>query len=449
MYQSDERGRLLIDESGEYIPREEYYLEGIHCSPFAFAIQAKQLDRQYGKNRDPGNVNLRHYIITFSPEDRERYMLDGELAQQLTMEWIHQCFPGLMGIIGTHTDGHLGGGSIHCHVFLNPVQWREEPSLLHAQRLFPVGYKSSESPAMHKEARERLNDLFRRERLQNTDSRSRADRWISDGEFWARRRGQEALERRNGRIRENGEMPEETEFVTEKERIRRAVDACVRQCPETADFPDLLRNQFGVTVREEKDRWRYALNGEEKGYSGQTLGTRYRKDSVEKRLEALRQGKKDPFLASPGTHYEEYPLSRRDVPRVLEQQHIRDAAGLRAHLEKLRTGIGTLLGLYPKYRQIYADAFRNFCARRNELKRLRDPRRTERPISWKEYHEEMMRALKIRLQAREEAESLLTEARCMEKSLPYLEEVLPRLPERLEPEKQKTISRSVMDRDDR
>ena len=125
MYQSDERGKLLIDENGEYIPREEYYLEGIHCSPFAFAIQAKQLDRQYGKNRDPWNVNLRHYIITFSPEDRERYMLDGELAQQLTMEWIHQCFPGLMGIIGTHTDGYQGGGSSQCHVFLSPVQWRD------------------------------------------------------------------------------------------------------------------------------------------------------------------------------------------------------------------------------------------------------------------------------------------------------------------------------------
>ena len=60
-----------------------------------------------------------------------------------------------------------------------------------------------------------------------------------------------------------------------------------------------------------------------------------------------------------------------------------------------------------------------------------------------------MRALKVRLHAREDAESLLTEARHMEESLPYLEEVLPRLPERLEPEKQKTISRSVMDRDDR
>ena len=449
MYQSDERGRLLIDESGEYIPREEYYLEGIHCSPFAFPMAAKQLERQYGKNRDPEEVNLQHFIVTFSPEDREKYLLDGELAQLLTREWVRQCFPGYIGVIGTHTDGHLGSGSIHCHVYLCTVRWREEPSLLQEPLKTPAGYKFAVSPGQYREVRMRLYSLFRRERLEDLDAYSRADRWISDGEFWARRRGQEALERKNGRIRENGEVPEETEFVTEKERIRRAVDACVRQCPETADFPDLLRNQFGVTVREEKDRWRYALNGEEKSYSGQTLGTRYRKDSVEKRLEALRQGKKDPFLVSPETHYEEYPLSRRDVPRVLEQQHIRDAAGLRAHLEKLRTGIGTLLGLYPKYRQIYADAFRNFCARRNELKRLRDPRRTERPISWKEYHEEMMRALKIRLQAREEAESLLTEARCMEKSLPYLEEVLPRLPERLEPEKQKTISRSVMDRDDR
>ena len=49
----------------------------------------------------------------------------------------------------------------------------------------------------------------------------------------------------------------------------------------------------------------------------------------------------------------------------------------------------------------------------------------------------------------EEAESLLTEARHMEESLPYLEEILPRLPERLEPEQQRTVSRSIPERDDR
>lgn len=313
----------------------------------------------------------------------------------------------------------------------------------------PAGHKFAYSFSQYREAQMRLGSLFRRESLEDLDFRTRAPRWISNGEFWARLRGQEVLNRRNGQLRSAGELPEKAEFVTEKERIRRAVDECVRACPETAEFPELLRSRFGVTVLEEQDRWRYCLNGDEKSYSGHTLGMSYRKDSVEKRLEALRQGKKDPFLVSPETHYEEYPLSRRDVPRVLEQQNIRDAAGLRSHLEKLRAGIGKLRGLYPKYRRIYADAFRTFCARRNELKRLLDPRRTERPIAWKEYHEEMMRALKARLHAREEAESLLTEARRMEESLPYLEEVLPRLPERLEPEQQRTVSRSIPDRDDR
>ena len=188
---------------------------------------------------------------------------------------------------------------------------------------------------------------------------------------------------------------------------------------------------------------------DEKSYSGHTLGMSYRKDSVEKRLEALRLGKEDPFLPSPELRYEEYPISREDVPRVLNQQHIRDASGLRAHMEKLRDTMKTCLRILPKYRQIYADAFREFCARRNELRRLRDPRRTERPISWEEYHEEMMRALKKRLHAKEESESLSVEIRGIEEGLPYLEEVLPRLPERLEPEQQRTVSRSIPERDDR
>ena len=449
MYQSDEHGRLLIDETGEYIPREEYYLEGIGCSPFAFAIHAKQLARQYGKNRDPGEVNLQHFIVTFSPKDREKFLLDGELAQQLTREWVRQCFPGYIGIIGTHTDGHFGSGSIHCHVYLCSIRWREEPSMLREPLRTPAGHKFAYSFSQYREAQMRLGSLFRRESLEDLDFRTRAPRWISNGEFWARLRGQEVLNRRNGQLRSAGELPEKAEFVTEKERIRRAVDECVRACPETAEFPELLRSRFGVTVLEEQDRWRYCLNGDEKSYSGHTLGMSYRKDSVEKRLEALRLGKEDPFLPSPELRYEEYPISREDVPRVLNQQHIRDASGLRAHMEKFRDTMKTCLRILPKYRQIYADAFREFCARRNELRRLRDPRRTERPISWEEYHEEMMRALKKRLHAKEESESLSVEIRGIEEGLPYLEEVLPRLPERLEPEQQRTVSRSIPERDDR
>ena len=449
MYQTNDHGKPLVDENGEYIPREEYYLEGIGCSPFSFAIRAKQLERKYGKNRDPKGSNLQHFIVTFSPKDREKYLLDGELAQQLTREWVRQCFPGYMGIIGTHTDGHFGSGSIHCHVYLCSIRWREEPAMLREPLLTAAGNKFQCSFGQYEEAQMRLGSLFRRERLEDRSIYSSANRRITTGEYWAQQWGQEVLNRRNEQLRSIGELPEKTEFVTEKEQIRRAVDECVRQCPETVEFPDLLRSRFGVTVLEVHDLWRYRLNGEVKSYSGHTLGMGYRKESVEKRLEALRQGREDPFLLAPEPHFEEYPLTKEDVPRVMDQQHIRDASGLRAHMEKLRDTMKTCLRILPKYRQIYADAFREFCARRNELRRLRDPRRTERPISWEEYHEEMMRALKKRLHAKEESESLSVEIRGIEEGLPYLEEMLPRLPERLEPEKEPAVIRPSMDREDR
>ena len=246
MYQSDEHGRLLIDETGEYIPREEYYLEGIGCSPFAFAIHAKQLARQYGKNRDPGEVYLQHFIVTFSPKDREKFLLDGELAQQLTREWVRQCFPGYMGIIGTHTDGHFGSGSIHCHVYLCSIRWREEPSMLREPLRTPAGHKFAYSFSQYREAQMRLGSLFRRESLEDLDFRTRAPRWISNGEFWARLRGQEVLNRRNGQLRSAGELPEKAEFVTEKERIRQeaAVAAERSQQIKNGDRSDRIRTYY-------------------------------------------------------------------------------------------------------------------------------------------------------------------------------------------------------------
>lgn len=431
------------------IPREEYYLRGIHCSPFSFPMAAKRCTEQLGVIGRDSPVIMHHFIIAFHRDDVTEFNLDGETAQQIVEEWVRRCLPGFLCVIGTHTQGSQRDPNIHCHVIVNSVRLQELPSEMEHPVTVRAGRRFRTSKATFLEMKQILRSLFRRYHLRGWEREDRSGRRVSDRERLASSRGQRKLDRKNEKIRKSGGTVSETEFLTDKEKIRRAVDACIAQCSDEAQLRIMLALEYGISVWDKGELWQYRLEESDRSFSCNSLGRRYWGISIRDRLERQQEGKEDLFLSSAEPHYEEYPLSREDVSRVLDQQHIRDASDLRAHMEKLRDTMKTCLRILPKYRQIYADAFRGFCARRNELRRLRDPRRTERPISWEEYHEEMMRALKKRLHAKEESESLSVEIRGIEEGLPYLEEMLTRLPERLEPEKEPAVVRPSMDREDR
>ncbi len=65
MFQHDElTQKLILDDAGNMILREEFYLDGINCSPFSFDTECEALNDKWKKNQDYNDIKSHHYIIS-------------------------------------------------------------------------------------------------------------------------------------------------------------------------------------------------------------------------------------------------------------------------------------------------------------------------------------------------------------------------------------------------
>ena len=123
MFRYDEyTNKPILDENGELIPREEYYLDGINCDPFTFDLECRELNEKYHKNQKYNEIKSHHYILSFDPKDVTENGLTGEQAQQLGLEYAKKNFPGHQALVCTHTDGHNESGNIHVHIVINSLR---------------------------------------------------------------------------------------------------------------------------------------------------------------------------------------------------------------------------------------------------------------------------------------------------------------------------------------
>ena len=67
-------------------------------------------------------------------------------------------------------------------------------------------------------------------------------------EYRERQRGQQKMDERNRRIREDGYEPVHTKYSTIKEQLRQAVDRAVEMTKDEQDFIRIMREQFGIAV---------------------------------------------------------------------------------------------------------------------------------------------------------------------------------------------------------
>ena len=81
-YQHDEKTKtLLLNEYGQPMLREEFYADGLNCTPETFDLDCSGTNRTFNKNRRPGEIKSHHYIISYDPRDASDYGLTGEKAQ--------------------------------------------------------------------------------------------------------------------------------------------------------------------------------------------------------------------------------------------------------------------------------------------------------------------------------------------------------------------------------
>ena len=70
IFKHDElRKAPILDQNGNRIMRDEFYLDGLNCEPYSFDAACQQLNREYQKNKNKNEIKSHHYIISFDPRD--------------------------------------------------------------------------------------------------------------------------------------------------------------------------------------------------------------------------------------------------------------------------------------------------------------------------------------------------------------------------------------------
>ena len=127
--------------------------------------------------------------------------------------------------------------------------------------------------------------------------------------YWAKRKGQAALDKENASQAATGEPPKQTKFETDKEKLRRTIRTALSSAVSFEDFSGKLLQQ-GVTVKESRGRLSYLTPDRTKHITARKLGDDFDRAAI---LEALTQNAQNAARAVEApTPKQEYPHSIKD-----------------------------------------------------------------------------------------------------------------------------------------
>lgn len=281
MFRYDEyTNKPILDENGELIPREEYYLDGINCDPFTFDLECKELNEKYHKNQKYNEIKSHHYILSFDPKDVTENGLTGEQAQQLGLEYAKKNFPGHQVLVCTHTDGHNESGNIHVHIVINSLRKYdiEKQPFMTQRSEYRAGCKHHLTKNYLIHLKQSVMDMCHQEHLHQVDLLTPAEKKISDREYHANRRGQKKLNERNKQMQSEGITPRQTKYQTQKEFLRTAIENAAASAGNLDEFQQLLAENYHVTLKISRGRFSYLHPERSKPITGRNLGTHYEKD---------------------------------------------------------------------------------------------------------------------------------------------------------------------------
>ena len=218
-YQHDEFHLVpVLDESGNMLLREEFYLDGLNCNPETFDLECELLNQQHHKNNAYDEIKSHHYIISHDPRDNADHDLTGERAQAIGLEYAKANFPGHQALVCTHTDGNNGTGNIHTHIIINSLRKFDIEPQTYTERPIDckAGYKHHLTKDYLKHLQKSLMDICQREGLHQVDLLSPAADKITQQEYHAQRRGQLNLDIANMELLGDGITPMHTTFETNK-----------------------------------------------------------------------------------------------------------------------------------------------------------------------------------------------------------------------------------------
>lgn len=283
LFQHDETtGKMMLDESGRPVLREEFYMDGLLCNPDSFDKECEITNNRFHKNLKESDIKSHHYIVSFDPED-VACGLTGARAQDLCLTLAKKVFPGYQALVVTHTDGTNHSGNIHTHIVINSVRKYnvQRESYMSQPHDHEAGYKHRSTDKFLKYFKKEIMEMCQKEGLHQIDLLSPADTKITDKEYRVQQSGQEKLEKTNEKIMAAGLKPTADKFQTQKQYIRDAVDACAPICKNFEEFQAELFEKYNISVTDHRGRYSYLHPERNKQITERALGTHYGKEYLE------------------------------------------------------------------------------------------------------------------------------------------------------------------------
>ncbi len=309
-----------LDENGRLVLRDDYRISSLNCGDEDFAIACMRSNLKYGKNQKREDVKSHHYIISFDPRDAPDNGLTVDRAQALGEEFCKTHFPGHQALVCTHPDGHNHSGNIHVHIVINSLRIAEVPLLPYMERPADTreGCKHRCTDAAMEYFKAEVMEMCHRENLYQIDLLNGSKNRVTEREYWAKRKGQAALDKENASLAATGEPPKLTKFETDKEKLRRTIRTALSSAVSFEDFSGKLLQQ-GVTVKESRGRLSYLMPDRTKPITARKLGDDFDRAAV---LEALTINAQNAARAA------ETPLPRQEYPRSIKDRLQRGKAAV-------------------------------------------------------------------------------------------------------------------------
>ena len=294
---------------GRLIQREDYRIATLNCGDEDFAIACMRANLRYGKNRQRGDIKSHHYIISFDPRDGPDNGLTVDRAQELGEQFCREHFPGHQALVCTHPDGHNHSGNIHVHIVINSLRIEEVPLLPYMDRPADTkaGMKHRCTDAAMRHFRAEVMEMCHREGLYQIDLLNGSQNRVTEREYWAKKKGQAALDKQAAEQTAEGKPATPTKFETDKEKLRQTIRSALSSAASFEDFAALLL-QEGVTVKESRGRLSYLTPDRTKAITARKLGDAFDRAAVLSTLEQNAARAREQAAAIP-----QYPRS------ILEQ----------------------------------------------------------------------------------------------------------------------------------
>lgn len=316
LYQHNEKNsKPILDKYGHKLLREEFYMDGINCSPLSFDKECRRTNTKFHKNNKKSAIKNHHYIISFDPDDVKENNLTGEKAHQLCLEYAKKNFPGYQALVVTHTDGDNHSGNIHTHIVINSVRKYsvEKQPYMDKPHEEMAGYKHRSTKRFLAHLKKEVMEMCQREGLHQIDLLAPAKEKTSEKEYRAKTRGQKRLEQVNQKILEVGMKPTASTFQTQKDFIRNAVSEISKTARTFDQFQSLLLDRYNIFVTNERGRYHYLHPDRDRRITDKSLGSHYGKDYLEQKFlqnQVLAvSGKENQKHASANVDYRKDPIA--------------------------------------------------------------------------------------------------------------------------------------------